>query len=85
MLRRVGGLDNMRAPRASVGFPIRRSRGDSAAHVSTTAIATWKRFNGDESVVTIDRAALVRRMEPLSKRLADEVYGAGRWDTIRGL
>jgi TRAP-type transport system periplasmic protein len=51
----------------------------------TTDIATWKRFNGDDSVLTFDQAALVRRMEPLNKRLADEVYGAGSWDTIRAL
>jgi hypothetical protein len=24
-------------------------------------------------------------MEPLNKRLADEVYGAGAWDRIRSL
>jgi TRAP-type transport system periplasmic protein len=51
----------------------------------TTDIATWKRFNGDDSVLTFDQTALVRRMEPLNKRLADEVYGAGSWDTIRAL
>lgn len=51
----------------------------------STDIATWKRFNGDDSVLTFDQAALVRRMEPLNKRLADEVYGAGSWDTIRAL
>jgi TRAP-type C4-dicarboxylate transport system substrate-binding protein len=51
----------------------------------TTDLATWKKFNGDDSVVTVDQAALVRQMEPLNRRLADEVYGAGAWDRIRAL
>lgn len=51
----------------------------------TTDIATWKRFNGDDSVVTFNQAELVARMAPLNKRLADEVYGAGSWDIIRAL
>ena len=51
----------------------------------STDLATWKKFNGDDSVVTVDQAALVRQMEPLNRRLADEVYGAGAWDRIRAL
>ena len=51
----------------------------------STDIATWKRFNGDDSVVTFNQAELVARMAPLNKRLADEVYGAGSWDIIRAL
>ena len=51
----------------------------------TTDLATWRRFNGDDSVVTIDQADITRRMAPLNKRLADEVYGAGAWDRIQSL
>ncbi len=51
----------------------------------STDLGTWKRFNGEDSVVTVDQAALVKQMEPLNRRLADEVYGAGGWDTIQKL
>jgi TRAP-type C4-dicarboxylate transport system substrate-binding protein len=51
----------------------------------TTDLATWRRFNGDDSVVTINQDEITKRMEPLNKRLADEVYGAGAWDRIRSL
>jgi hypothetical protein len=35
--------------------------------------------------VTINQDEITKRMEPLNKRLADEVYGAGAWDRIRSL
>lgn len=51
----------------------------------STDLNTWRQANGADSVVTIDQQDIIRRMEPLNKRLADEVYGAGTWDTIRKL
>jgi TRAP-type C4-dicarboxylate transport system substrate-binding protein len=51
----------------------------------TTDLNTWRQANGADSVVTIDQQDIIRRMEPLNKRLADEVYGPGTWDTIRSL
>lgn len=50
-----------------------------------TDIATWKKANGDDSVFSIDQAGLVKQMEPLNRRLADEVYGPGSWDAIQKL
>lgn len=43
----------------------------------------WKQFNGADSVVTIDQNDIIKRMEPLNRRLANEVYGAGSWDAIQ--
>lgn len=48
-----------------------------------TDLATWKQFNGADSVATLDQAGLVKQMEPLNRRLADEVYGPGSWDAIQ--
>jgi TRAP-type C4-dicarboxylate transport system substrate-binding protein len=43
----------------------------------------WKSFNGADSVVPLDAAKIAKQMEPLNKKLADEVYGAGTWDMIQ--
>ena len=50
-----------------------------------TDLATWKQFNGADSVVTLDQAALVKQMAPLNERLANEVYGAGSWAAIQAM
>ncbi len=43
----------------------------------------WRGFNGADSVLTLDAKAVATRMEPLNRKLADDVYGAGSWDAIQ--
>lgn len=45
---------------------------------------TWRSANGADSVIELDGSGLTAEMEPLNKRLAEEVYGAGAWDMIKG-
>lgn len=46
-------------------------------------LAKWKQFNGPDSVITVDNAALLKTMESLNAKLANEVFGAGAWDAIQ--
>ena len=43
----------------------------------------WEATNGPGSVLNVDTAAAITAMEPLNRQLADEVYGAGTWETIK--
>jgi TRAP-type C4-dicarboxylate transport system substrate-binding protein len=45
---------------------------------------TWRKFNGADSVVALDQEEIKKTMEPLNRRLAESVYGAGAWETIQG-
>ena len=44
---------------------------------------TWKAVNGPDSIITLDQQELMKRMLPLNRKLADEVFGAGSWDLIQ--
>jgi len=46
-------------------------------------LQSWAKANGADSVITLDAAQLYAELEPLNKRLADEVFGPGSWDTIK--
>lgn len=48
-------------------------------------LETWAAANGADSVLKLDAAGLASDLEPLNRRLADEVYGAGAWDKIKAL
>lgn len=45
-------------------------------------LEAWAAANGPESLIDFDASELVGMMEPLNRRLAEEVYGPGAWDTI---
>jgi TRAP-type transport system periplasmic protein len=49
----------------------------------TADFATWAKVNGPDSVITLDAGNLYEEVEPLNRRLANEVYGAGSWDLIK--
>jgi TRAP-type C4-dicarboxylate transport system substrate-binding protein len=42
----------------------------------------WEELNGRGTVITLDATAAQRKMEPLNKKLADDIFGAGTWDQI---
>ena len=44
---------------------------------------TWAKANGRDSILKFDTANLASDLEPLNKRLAEDVYGAGAWDIIK--
>ena len=46
-------------------------------------LAAWAAANGDDALLDIDASGLVAQLEPLNRRLADEVYGAGAWEKIQ--
>ena len=48
-----------------------------------TDLASWAKANGADSVITLQTNAIYAELEPLNARLANEVYGAGSWDTIK--
>jgi TRAP-type C4-dicarboxylate transport system substrate-binding protein len=48
-----------------------------------TDIATWRASQGADSIITLPGDTLASEVEPLNKKLADEVFGAGSWDTIK--
>lgn len=48
-----------------------------------TDLDAWAAANGDEALLDIDASNLVAELEPLNRRLADEVYGEGAWETIQ--
>lgn len=43
----------------------------------------WEEVNGPGTVLTFDAKAAIAQMEPLNRKLADEVFGAGSWNTIK--
>jgi TRAP-type transport system periplasmic protein len=45
----------------------------------------WSAANGKDSLLDFDASGLVAEFEPLNKKLAEEVYGAGAWDKIKGI
>jgi TRAP-type C4-dicarboxylate transport system substrate-binding protein len=45
--------------------------------------AAWRERNGADSVVQLPAAEFAAAFEPVNRRLADEVYGAGSWDAIQ--
>ncbi|MDO9526460.1 MAG: TRAP transporter substrate-binding protein [Gemmobacter sp.] len=48
-------------------------------------LETWATANGSDALIEIDATNLAAEMEPVNKRLAEEVYGAGAWDKIQAL
>jgi TRAP-type C4-dicarboxylate transport system substrate-binding protein len=46
-------------------------------------IASWKAANGADSIITLDGGKLFDELEPLNKRLADDVFGPGSWDIVK--
>jgi len=48
-------------------------------------LAAWGAANGQDALITLDATGLAAEMEPVNKRLADEVYGPGAWDKIKAL
>jgi len=46
-------------------------------------VKKWEEVNGPGSVITFDAKSAAAEMAPLNKKLADEVFGAGTWDTIQ--
>lgn len=47
-------------------------------------LETWRGENGEESVITLDGDEIRTLMEPLGRQLAEEVFGPGAFDIIRG-
>lgn len=48
-----------------------------------TDLAAWAAANGDDALLNIDATTLVSDLEPLNRRLANEVYGEGAWEKIQ--
>ncbi len=46
-------------------------------------VDTWRKSQGADSIITLPGSTLAAELEPLNKRLADEVFGPGSWDTIK--
>jgi len=46
-------------------------------------VDTWRKAQGADSILTLPGTTLAAEVEPLNKRLADEVFGAGSWDIIK--
>lgn len=46
-------------------------------------LAAWAAANGDEALLDIDASTFVADLEPLNRRLANETYGDGAWETIQ--
>ncbi len=44
--------------------------------------ARWEELNGAGTVLQLDAAAAQKKMAPLNKELADEVFGPGTWAKI---
>jgi TRAP-type C4-dicarboxylate transport system substrate-binding protein len=47
-------------------------------------IETWRGENGPDSVITLDSAEIRTLMEPLGRELAEQVFGPGAYEIIRG-
>lgn len=55
-----------------------------AAKAQTSAdFKTWEQLNGAGTVLNLDPADLAKRMEPLTRRFANEVFGEGAFDQIQ--
>ena len=46
-------------------------------------LATWRKANGNDSVIQLGVTGLAASLESLNKRLAEEVYGPGAWQMIQ--
>jgi TRAP-type C4-dicarboxylate transport system substrate-binding protein len=46
-------------------------------------LQSWSKANGPDSVITLAGGSLYEELEPLNRRLADDVYGPGAWDTVK--
>ncbi|MDP2084978.1 MAG: TRAP transporter substrate-binding protein [Gemmobacter sp.] len=45
----------------------------------------WAAANGKDSLLDFDASGLAAQFDPLNKKLAEEVYGAGAWEKIQGI
>lgn len=45
----------------------------------------WAAANGNDSLLDFDASGLAAQFDPLNKKLAEEVYGAGAWEKIQGI
>lgn len=46
-------------------------------------VETWRRAQGADSIITLNAGSVATQLEPLNKRLADEVFGPGSWDLLK--
>lgn len=46
-------------------------------------LAAWAAANGDDALIDFDASGLAADMEPLNRRLADEVFGDGAWEAVQ--
>ena len=49
----------------------------------TSDLEAWSKANGADSIITLAAGNLYEELEPLNRRLATEVFGAGAWDSIK--
>jgi TRAP-type C4-dicarboxylate transport system substrate-binding protein len=43
----------------------------------------WRKAQGPTSVITLSAGNVAAQLEPLNKKLTDEVFGAGSWDVLK--
>lgn len=48
-------------------------------------LEAWAAANGNDSLLDFDASGLAAQFDPLNKKLAEEVYGAGAWEKIQGI
>ncbi len=46
-------------------------------------VDTWRKAQGADSIITLSAGNIAAQLEPLNKKLADEVFGAGSWDVLK--
>ncbi len=46
-------------------------------------VDTWRKSQGADSIITLPAGGVASQLEPLNKKLADEVLGPGSWDMIK--
>jgi len=44
---------------------------------------TWRKSQGADSTITLPAGNIASQLEPLNKKLADEVFGPGSWDILK--
>ena len=46
-------------------------------------VETWRKAQGADSIITLNAGSVATQLEPLNKKLADEVFGPGSWDLLK--
>ncbi|MEO8103468.1 MAG: hypothetical protein ABI790_13155, partial [Betaproteobacteria bacterium] len=44
---------------------------------------TWRKSQGADSIITLPGSGVASQLEPLNKKLADDVFGPGSWALIK--